>query len=38
MEKLRFETSGGTADPDERVLSDDELEQAEGEASDPAAA
>ena len=40
MEKLWFETSGGTADPDERVLSDEELEQAvaEGEASDPAAA
>jgi hypothetical protein len=34
------EREDGTADPDERVLSDDELEQAvaEGEASDPAAA
>lgn len=35
MEKLRFATSNGTVDPDERVLSDEELEQAvaEGEAS-----
>lgn len=36
MEKLRFEpASGGTADPDVRVLSDEQLEQAkkEGEAA-----
>jgi hypothetical protein len=32
MEKLRFRTSSeGTTDPDERVLSDEELEQAEQE-------
>jgi hypothetical protein len=36
MEKLRFEPTTGTADEDERVISDDELERAkaEGKAKD----
>ena len=38
MEKLRFEPGIGTADPDQRVLSDQDLEQAvqEGEKKDQA--
>ncbi|MDP9332358.1 MAG: hypothetical protein M3Q30_03465 [Actinomycetota bacterium] len=33
MEKLHFQTEGRTADPDERVLSDDDLQQAEAEGA-----
>ena len=38
MEKLRFQPGTGTADPDQRVLSDEDLEQAvaEGEKQDQA--
>jgi hypothetical protein len=40
MEKLRFQPGTGTADPDQRVLSDEDLEQAvkEGEQQDQASA
>jgi hypothetical protein len=40
MEKLRFQPGSGTADPDQRVLSDEDLEQAvkEGEQQDQASA
>ena len=31
MERLRFEPRGSTADPDQRTISDEELEQAVGE-------
>ncbi|GAA4064557.1 hypothetical protein [Agromyces indicus] len=33
MERLRFEPKDGTPDPDQRMLSDDELEQAEASSS-----